>query len=591
MREIWRYLTGLRSSIRSKLMLAMILVASVPVAVVTGMAADTNRKSIEAEVVESNLTNMTWTRLYLSDQFVQLNNLMYSIMINQNLNDYLRYVDQAELSSQYTAQRNLLEGLTASYYSANKNVTAIELYLPDAQKRFVINSDGSNILPQTTSPPEYAELFESGEASVIMPLPGQPGQFKLIRSINRFETRQPYGGIAFTLKWSMLDQALELLNPGTRHTVLIANGSGEVLYHPDGQELSQRMITEAAARAGELGYGRIDGHYVFYDRVEPSDLIMLKLIPDAFINQSAWRTMTNGLIIGAISVIAAIVTAGILAWRLARPITRLARSMQVLNPMKDHPVVPSGRTDEIGLLETKFANLTSRIREHIKNEYSMKLEKQTAELKALQAQINPHFLQNTLQLIGSTLFRSTPAESYAIIRALSQMFRYIIREPNDLATIKEEVEHLRHYLYIQQWRYESRLNSSLHVDDAALACKLPRLTLQPLVENAFVHGLEQQAGSWNLDIRVLYQYPDVLIEVCDNGAGMTESRRSEVLNRMDASHEQMWSTNGRIGLSNVASRLRLHFGDDNRLSIKSRPGAGTTISFRIPAHEEEGEHG
>ncbi|MFS0724408.1 histidine kinase [Paenibacillus sp. 1P07SE] len=589
MRGLLRYLTGLRSSIRGKLMLVMILVASVPVAVVTGMAADTNRKAIEAEVVESNMMNMTWTSLYLSDQFVQLNNLMYSIMINQNLGDYLKYLDEAELPSQYTAQRNLLEGLTASYYSANKSVIAIELYLPDAKKRFVINSNGSNILTQPESPQEYTELFQSGQASRIVPVSGQPDQFKLIRSINRFETRQPYGGIAFTIKWSMLDQALEMLNPGSRHTVLIADGSGEVLYQPDSHELSQRLISEGAARADGLGYGRIDGHYVFYDPVEPSELVLLKLIPDSFINQSAWQTMNNGLIIGMVSVAAAILSAIILAWRIASPITRLARSMQGINPMKDHPVVLSGRTDEIGLLETKFANLTSRIREHIKNEYSMKLEKQTAELKALQAQINPHFLQNTLQLIGSTLFKSTPAESYAIIRSLSSMFRYIIREPDDLATVKEEVEHLRHYLHIQQWRYDSRLHSSLVVDDAALDCRIPRLTLQPLVENAFQHGLEHRAGEWSLEIRVICSAPEVLIEVCDNGIGMTEGRRTEVLNRIETTHGRMWVSSGRIGLSNVASRLRLHFGDDYKLTIKSRPDEGTTVAFRIPARCEEGQ--
>lgn len=589
MRRLWRYLTSWRSSIRGRLMLAMILVAAVPVAVVTGMAADTNRKAIEAEVVESNLTNMTWTRLYLSDQFIQLNNLMYSVMINQSLSEYLRYVDEAELANQYTAQRNLLETLTSSYYSANQSITSVELYLPDAGKRFMVNSDGSNIWPQPEAPAEYAQLFETRQASAILPVPGQPDQFKLIRSINRFETRQPYGGIAVTVKWSMLDQAMELLNPDSRHTVLIASGDGELLYPPDSQDHPSIELAQTSTSVDSLGYRRADSDYVFYDRVDPSGLVLLKVIPDAFVNQSAWRTMTNGLIIGAASVAVAIVTAVLLAWRLARPITRLARAMQVLNPMKDHPLEPSGRTDEIGLLETKFANLTSRIREHIKNEYSMTLEKQTAELKALQAQINPHFLQNTLQLIGSTLFKSTPAESYAIIRSLSQMFRYIIREPDALATVKEEVEHARHYLHIQQWRYESRLSSTLDVDDAALACKLPRLTLQPLVENAFLHGLEHRAGQWELGIRVRYEHPYVRIEVSDNGVGMTESRRSEVQRRLEQAAERLWVHDGHIGLSNVASRLYMHFGEASQLVIESRLGVGTQVSFRIPAQSEEEE--
>ncbi|UUZ84939.1 histidine kinase [Paenibacillus sp. P26] len=179
----------------------------------------------------------------------------------------------------------------------------------------------------------------------------------------------------------------------------------------------------------EPGYLRTKDDYVFYTTIRPWNLKLVKVVPAGFINRSAVMTLRYGMVVGVISILVSILVAVIAAWRTSRPIVQLARSMQGLSSIKESETPVIRRRDEIGLLETRFYNMSHRIREYIKTEYSMHLEMRTAQLKALQSQVNPHFLQNTLQLIGSMAYSKSPSELYEVIRSLSEMFRYVIREP------------------------------------------------------------------------------------------------------------------------------------------------------------------
>lgn len=584
MKVFWRKVSDpFRRSIRSKLMLALILVAAVPITAVTGLAAENTRKSMEAEVMSSNLSSIKWTSVYLGEQFQQLNNLIYSLMINQALSDYLSNAENGDLARHYAAQRNLTEMLTSAFYSANPNVLGVELYLKEPGKLFTVDSGGSVIHSPGNIPSPYRELFSRHDYFTILVSKEEPDRFKFVRSINRFEDHETIGGIALTVRWSQLDQTLALLNAGNKNSVLLTNSAGGILYQPDGNPPTKEELQFISQASDGPGVARVGESYVFYSLIDPSGLKLVKLIPANSVYHSAWRTMKYGLIVGALSVTASILVAILVAWGFTRPIVALARSMQGLGPIRVPNTAPSRRIDEFGLLQYKFDNMSHRIREHIKNEYSMTLEKQTAELKALQAQINPHFLQNTLQLIGSMLFRSSPADSYAIIRSLSSMFRYVIREPEEMATIREETDHLGHYMDIQNWRYGSRLTYTIRVDEETLNDCLPRLTLQPIVENAFFHGLERKSGPWILDVVVCRQGDNTVIEVRDNGAGMTEARLAEIRGRLQAKPERLWASGTHIGLTNVASRIRLHFGEPYGMDIRSMADEGTTVYAVIPA--------
>ncbi len=191
-------------------------------------------------------------------------------------------------------------------------------------------------------------------------------------------------------------------------------------------------------------------------------------------------------------------------------------------------------------------HVAGRIREHIQTEYSMNLQKKTAELKALQAQIHPHFLQNTLQMIGSMVFSQKPEDTYEVIRSLSEMFRYVVREPQDMASLRAELDHAGHYMRIQQRRFPQRLVFQVEVDERAMDIRLPKLSLQPLLENAFQHGLERKAGAWRMGIRVEIRKEDVCITVCDNGNGMDADKLEKVRAKLENALEESTGRRGVI---------------------------------------------
>lgn len=581
--KLYRSITNpFRRSIRNKLILTMVILSVLPIVTVTLLAAENNRRSMETEVIHTNVSNMKWTSIHLGEQFAQMNNLIYTFLINPYLNAYMTSTEDTSLSSQFTAQRNIIETLTSLYYSAGNHVVGAELYLSERGKLFTVNTMQSEIEQLTEIPPLYKELFEENKDFTIQTSDVDPSKFRLTRSINRFENKEKLGGVSLDIQWSALDQTIELLSYDDTHTVLIMESDGTILYQPNGAAPSPETLQLISGLDEQLGYIQSKDNYVFYKTIEPVGLKLVKIIPTSFINQSAKATMNYGFVVGAISVIVSILIAAALAWRTATPIVTLARSMQGLSLIKETEVAHSNRIDEIGLLETKLNNMSFRIREHIKMEYSMNLEKKTAELKALQAQINPHFLQNTLQLIGSILFSKSPSDGYIIIRSLSEMFRYIIREPDALATLHAEIEHLNNYMLIQKQRYASRLTYTSDINDETLVSLIPKLTLQPIVENAFFHGLEHKSGEWSLSLAIARDGPDVLISIRDNGIGMKPDQLSRLRARLDNQLEQLWTYGDRIGLNNVVSRIRMHFGPDYGITIESQPAIGTLVTIRIP---------
>jgi two-component system sensor histidine kinase YesM len=571
-----------KRSIRNKLILAMILLAIVPIAAITGLAADNSRQSMETEVVLTNESNMKWTGVYLGDQFTQLNNMIYGVLISPHLNDYLANVEEGNLPTQFTLQKNLLDTLTNLFYSAGNQIIGVDMYLVEPNKMFVINASQNDIETVSAMPEPFQTMQDNNRDFIIRTDETQPDQFQLIRSINRFENQERIGYIALKIKWSLFDQTLDLIGRGDQQQVLIANADGEALYLPGGNNASAGILERIRQMEEGQGYFRTDDEYVFYNSIDPVGLRLVNIIPRSSINESALATMRFGFIVGIISALAAVIMAVFLAWRMATPIVSLARSMQGLGLIRATEVPLSNRVDEIGLLETKLNNMSLRIKEHIKTEYSITLEKKTAELKALQAQINPHFLQNTLQMIGSMLFTKPPAECYTIIRSLSEMFRYVIRDPDHLATLKAEMDHLDNYMKIQQQRFGARLEYNVRTDEQALASLIPKLTLQPIVENAFFHGLDMKSGDWLLNVDVYRRDESVHIRIQDNGVGMSADRLALVRSRLYGHYGQPWTSGNRIGIQNVASRIKLHFGKEGHIAIASEAEYGTTVTVSIP---------
>lgn len=584
-----RLLSGpFRKTIRSRLIAIMISIAVIPTITVTWLAAGNTRRALEQEVIQSNLSRIAWAGEAVADHLTQLNNLMYTLMISPAFGEYTTGEEGASLSTQFTAQRNLINTATAIYYSSNNSLVQIELYFKDKNRLLTI-SEGDHIESPQSEPAVWREIVERKADYLIRSSDSSPDQFTLARSLNTFENKSRFGTIALEAKWRMMDNGLDLLRSESEAGVFLLDEAGRVMYSPT--SVSLPALQELGPTRGSAGYERLPDYYLFSYRLDDWGLTVVKALPVSYIDQSVAMTQKYGMIVGVVSAAAAALLAALLAVTVSRPIIRLARSMRGMNWLREEEGHSPNRYDEIGLLEMRFHTMSSRIREHIRNEYSINLEKQTAQLKALQAQINPHFLQNTLQLIGSMSFSEKPGDIYRIIQSLSDMFRYVIREPDELATLGMELKHLNNYMHIQSQRYSTKLSYEVQEAGAYADCLLPKLSLQPIVENAFMHGFDRKKGNWRLHVQFVPGENGLYIRIADNGLGMSAARLDEVRARLGSQQGMLWTSGSSIGLYNVAARIRLHFGGGYGLTIDSGLEAGTIVSIYIPIRKAGEAHG
>lgn len=276
----------------------------------------------------------------------------------------------------------------------------------------------------------------------------------------------------------------------------------------------------------------------------------------------------------------------ILSSQITKPIIELSR---VMRKNKSHHLVTAKkeleRTDEIGILYTEYNRMIQSLNDYIKDSYQNKLISLDSQMKALEAQINSHFLYNTLESINS-IAEIEEVESIAIMtKSLGDMFRYSIKTDSELVAVEDELAHVNNYLTIQKIRFEDKIDFHFEIDPRLLDLRMLKLILQPVIENALYHGIENTRKKGTIGITVRETDEDIVFEVKDNGAGMSPEQLYKirsVLAEPPKFNELGQRDKRSIGLKNVHSRIVLYYGEPYGLSLKSQKDAGTTVHIRIP---------
>ncbi|GAC90081.1 signal transduction histidine kinase [Anoxybacillus flavithermus NBRC 109594] len=244
--------------------------------------------------------------------------------------------------------------------------------------------------------------------------------------------------------------------------------------------------------------------------------------------------------------------------------------------------------DEIGLLGQTFQHMIENLRILIsKNMEILEKEKlvRELELKALQSQINPHFLFNTLNVISKLAYIEGAEQTSELTVSTSNLLRYNLRKLDQPVTLREEVEHAKEYFAIQKARFRDRVTFEVKVDESCLEQPIPCLTLQPLIENAFIHGIEGMEEGANIQLIIEEKRNCIQITIADNGVGMPYDVQRAI---MDASYSLTKTGHSTgLGLENVLRRLQLFYGVEKILEIKSAPNEGTAIILRLPRRERD----
>lgn len=290
------------------------------------------------------------------------------------------------------------------------------------------------------------------------------------------------------------------------------------------------------------------------------------------LNKAIW-------LVGTVSTLGIAVVIVLLVYTMAGPIKRLSRAMGQVQKGDFTVRVSNKRKDEIGELTESFNYMLEEINTLIRQVYQEKIAQKNAEVQALQAQINPHFLYNTLDSVNWMLIDREEYDISDIILSLAGLMRYSIEDEHAFVPLEKEIGYVQCYLKIQKNRLEERLEYSLEVEENLAAVQVPKLILQPIVENAITHGIEPRNQKGNISITIKGVGDDMIISVEDNGIGMTLSQLSHIRDELPDIEKEGHTG---IGIRNVDRRIRLHYGDPYGIVIESIYGKGTIVSLRIP---------
>ncbi|MFZ5351424.1 MAG: sensor histidine kinase [Bacillota bacterium] len=289
-------------------------------------------------------------------------------------------------------------------------------------------------------------------------------------------------------------------------------------------------------------------------------------------------------------------------YRLTHPIAELSHSAEKIAAGNfDIELTQTHTGDETDILAGAFIKMVKSVRDYINElksqaEVEKRLKEQEmqnlkmasllkeAELKFLQSQINPHFLFNTLNAASQLAMMEGADKSSEFMGNIAQLFRYNLKSVDELVPLREEIEYVRNYMQILKTRFGRRIEFFHNLDEDAMGALIPRITVQPIVENAFIHGLQNLERNGEIHLNVSQDTEAIIIEVIDNGMGMDANRIKSILAINEEDSIQKKHVTG-IGISNVLQRLKLLFNineSKNLISIESKPGLGTKVTLKIP---------
>lgn len=577
-------LLSFKSSIRYKLMILMLLAMILPLLILIVFSINVSQRNYEREVVTSNESRIILAGKYIDEKLNESDKLLFSSLLDEKLIPSISKSGEGDIPLDYNTLDYIQDKLYATYYR-NDYIDSISIYAKEIQKVYTLKDDEfllSNL--SNTTGTNWEKLRVSPQYVFNSRLPQQ--NFSLTRSIIRFEDREIVGGISFDINWNVIDSVIEMLKTEQDSSVYLLNKEGQIIYNPnnvnDKTTVDTQQLFEQINTSKNENYLKTKSHYVFFKKAFNSQVTIMKIIPMAVILDGVTRTFLYGIMISIVSIIITILLSIYMSLKTTKPIIQLVDAMKEVGENNFDVHIKTDRNDEIGLLEKNFTAMVYRIKELIDKEYKSEIATKEAQFKALQAQINPHFLYNTLQLVGGMAVARNTTNIYLIIGALSDMFRYITGKQGDLVKIADEIEHIKNYLFIQEQRFEGKVEIDIFVEDGTEEYMLPMLMIQPIVENAFIHGFEQKTGTWKLSIEVQKVFDDLEITISDNGLGIPEARLSELQQQIHHQTEPI-KTKGSIGIMNVAARVEFYFGIDSYLDISSEVGKGTQVIIRFPA--------
>ena len=581
---------GKFSSIQSVIFATVAVLVLSAVVIVTGVSMKFTNTSIFENSSEYTHTIIQQMNQNIDSYIDYMENIAYLISSNEDVQDYL-FDEKIDNEGRYRILNQFQTILDSR--SDIRNVGIIS-----KNGRMLIN-DGSKSVNQDldlNTQEWYATALEKPNGPILTSshvqhiISGErPWVITLSRGIrDRSGSGEKEGVFFIDLNYSAISGLCDQSTVGTKGYAFILDAKGNIVYHPQQQQLYNELQTENISLIMDTDEDTVltgtgnDGKLYSISRSEKTGWTVVDCTNVKELLSKSRQAQSVYVLTAIILVIVALLFSRFMAKSITLPIQKLRDSMKKVQEgdFSVSDVVVDSK-NEIGSLTKSFDVMTHRIHELMEQNVHEQEEKRKSELKALQSQINPHFLYNTLDSIIWMAEGKKNEEVVLMTASLARLLRQSISNEDEVVPIANEVEYARGYLTIQKMRYKDKLEFQIEVDSSILYIPLIKLVLQPIIENAIYHGLKYKESKGLLIVKGFMKDGNAVLQVIDDGVGMDEETLAHIYDK----HKVNYHSNG-VGVYNVQKRLKLYYGEDYGITYTSELGKGTTATITIPGRQE-----
>jgi len=617
MRPLW--MNKLKAhSIGTKMMYSFSLLFIVTILLIGTISYRMFSRTIEAQIVEDTRKLMDQTLINADFYFSDMKTPMIMIALNSHVHRILETYDTVEWQDRLEMKR-VLEDFT-------RNINQFKSYIKD-----IILIGRNGFVYNINSVDEIARNYPFHEAPWMEPaLSGTREGIRFISThVSDYYTgafsrdkvvsamlpivkgRTVLGYVLCDINVQKFGEIFKSLSLGSGGFVYMVDQEGHVIFHPDSDRIGTKIDEDllASLSGGDAGYFRSmqpDGDkLIMYSQSKVTGWVLVGDIPYAAITSAANRNRTITYSILALSILLIVAIAMMISRQLTKPIKLLIDRMKKVQTHDLQSRNVDYGTGEIALIGERFESMLFEINKLIQEVYISKLRQREAEFKELQNRINPHFLYNTLQLVKAEAVLGRPHEVSSLVTTLGDLLRYPMYGKDEQVQLRQEIDYVAQYIHIYQRRFRGKFEYRCEADPEAMDVCVPKLTLQPIVENAIIHGFEDMKSGGLLEIVIQRSLQRIHVIVRDNGKGIEAVRLAQLNDKLrriasdDGSAVVYGERYGRmpeedrfltdnaeqrsgIGVVNVAQRLRLKFGNKCTMSIRSKDGEFTEVWVSIP---------
>ncbi|MGN7165392.1 cache domain-containing sensor histidine kinase [Paenibacillus cellulositrophicus] len=393
----------------------------------------------------------------------------------------------------------------------------------------------------------------------------------------------PIGYLTFKMPENIIYDSIKELQLGQTGQAIIVDTTGTVLSGQNrnwvGRRLDGNILNKLYANSEGAFIDKIDGqtYFMAFHTSETTGWKTMGLVPIAEMTPGLQGVYKSNILYLGGWILISILLSLLITRTVVTPIKQLIRAMRSVESGDFSVQTHLTGNEEALILSSNFNKMTSRLKELISRVYEEELKEKSAQLRALQAQINPHFLYNTLDTIYWMLYMRGQEKIGDVVVAMSNMLRYSIGKNGPVVMLKDELDNLSNYIHIQSTRYQDRITFEYDIDHSLEDTRVLKLMLQPTIENAITHGLEPSVRPGIICTRIYRYERECRIEISDNGVGISAERLAQL---MEPGHVR----DGH-GIQNVDERLRLTFGEAYGLTITSVEGKGTKVLYKLPLND------